>query len=109
MKGRDDWTTPGGLNEMTGLIELSSAKSQDHGPVSDGETLAFLIEKLRPSIRAAIRQGIGQNFAALDVCLIQLEQVISASPDFESKATIAREIMVIRTLCDRIQKDLSRS
>ena len=94
---------------MRGLTELRSTKRQDYGLAQDGETLAFLIEKLRPSIRAAIRQAIGQNFAALDVCLIRLEQVMSESPDFESKATIASELVVIRMLSDRIQKDLSRS
>ena len=94
---------------MTGLNELPLAKPYDHGPIRDGETLAFLIEKLRPSIRAAIRQAIGQNFAALDVCLIRLEQLIADSPEFEAKATVVYEMMVIQTLCDRIQKDLSRT
>ena len=90
-------------------MEPRSTKRQNYGPAQDGETLAFLVEKLRPSIRAAIRQGIGRNFAALDVCLIQLEQVISESPDFESKPTIVREMAVIRALSDRIQRDLARS
>lgn len=94
---------------MTELIELQSAAPAGPVRLTDGETLGFLIEKLRPSIRAAMRQAIGQNFVALDICLIQLEQLIAASPEFESKLSIAREMMVIRTLCDRIQKDLGRS
>lgn len=92
---------------MTGHIEVP-AKPYDV-LIRDGEMLAFLVEKLRPSIRASIRQSIGNNFAALDVCIIGLEQIIAASPEFPSKAQIEFEIGVIRTLCERIQKDLSRS
>ena len=89
---------------MTGFNELPWAKLYEHGPVRDGETLAFLIEKLRPSIRAAIRQAIGQ-----EICLIRLEQLIADSPEFAAKRNIIGEMMVIQTLCDRIQRDLSRT
>lgn len=96
------------MGEMSGLIKLPSEQPPNHCLATDGEMLAFLLDKLQPEILAAVRQGIGERLTALDVCLTQLEQVVAASPEFQSKATIAREVTVLRTLCDRIQKDLSR-
>jgi hypothetical protein len=93
---------------MTEATQASLTTPYEEMPFRDGEVLAFLVEKLRPSIKASIRQAIGNNFSALDVCLIRLEQSIAASPNFSSKAAIEFEVSVIRTLCERIQKDLGR-
>ena len=91
-----------------GLTNLPAKNQHDHGPTRDGEMLAFLVEKLRPSVTAVFRQEIGKRFAALEVCLAQLEQMIAGLPEFESRPTIVRDMTVARTLCDRIQRDLGR-
>lgn len=75
----------------------------------DGETLAFLVEKLRPSIRSSIRQLIGQKFVALDLCLIQIERQLLVCADSEARRATEAEVEVARALCDSIQKDLGRS
>lgn len=82
---------------------------QHAGPSMDGETLAFLIEKLKPSIRSTIRHLIGRKFIALDLCLTQIECQLSECDDVQSKRGIEEEVSVARALLESIQKDLGRS
>jgi hypothetical protein len=74
--------------------------------LTDGETLAFLIEQLRPSIRAVMCQAIAQKLCALDVCLTQVGQSISESSQFPSKMKILQELSDAQKLCEQIQQDL---
>ena len=83
-----------------------NSKHDEMGLLTDGETLAFLIEQLRPSIRAVMRQAIAQKLCALDVCLTQVEQSISALPQFPSK--VLQELRDAQMLCQQIQQDLCR-
>lgn len=76
--------------------------------LTDGETLAFLIEQLRPAIRAVIGQAIAQKLCALDVCLTQVEQSISALPQFPPKMRVLQELRDAQMLCEQIQQDLCR-
>jgi hypothetical protein len=92
---------------MRGAMDYSR-KQREPGRTMDGETLAFLIEKLRPSIKASIRGLIGQKLAALAVTLIQIERAVMNSSDTQLQKNIECELLAANSLCSRIQRDLSR-
>ena len=85
-----------------------NSKHDEMDLLTDGETLAFLIEQLSPSIWAVMRQAIAQKLCALDVCLIQVGQSVSASPQFPPKMKILQELRDAQMLCEHIQQDLCR-
>lgn len=84
----------------------TTRNGRDRGLASDAELLHFLVQTLRPEIRAEIANTVRMKLAALEGLLIQLEQAAATAPESTGKQAIIRDISAAQTLASSIRKSL---